>query len=48
MKQFIVLCSTVLLGIAIFHLIMGDSNDSVINTVKDVWQSELQMKTKTP
>lgn len=48
MKQFIVLCSTVLLGIAIFYLIMGDSNDSVINTVKDVWQSELQMKTKTP
>lgn len=48
MKQFIVLCSTVLLGIAIFQLIMGNSNDSVINTVKDVWQSELQIKTQMP
>ncbi|WP_156900433.1 hypothetical protein [Anaerovorax odorimutans] len=48
MKQFIVLCSTILLGIAIFKLIMGESDDSIINTVKEVWQSELVIKTRLP
>lgn len=48
MKQFIVLCSMVILGVIIFNLIMGDSPDSVLNIVKDVWSQQVTMHEKTP
>lgn len=48
MKQFIVLCSTVLLGITIFNMIMGPSEDSIISIVKEVWWQGIQIRTNSP
>ncbi|MEG1930142.1 MAG: hypothetical protein RR131_03285 [Anaerovorax sp.] len=48
MKQFMVLCSMILLGVVIFNLIMGDSQDSVLSTVKEVWHQQVILHEKTP
>lgn len=48
MKQFIVLCSTIILGIAIYNMIMGPGGDSVISTVSEVWQQGVRVRTNTP
>ena len=48
MKQFIVLCSTIILGIAIYNMIIGPDSDSVINTVSEVWKQGVQVRTNTP
>ena len=48
MKQFIVLCSTILLGIAIYNMIMGPGDNSVISSVSDVWKIGIQVRTDTP
>ncbi|MDD2189589.1 MAG: hypothetical protein PHV71_03265 [Eubacteriales bacterium] len=48
MKQFIVLCSTVVLGIAIYNMIMGPGEDSVINVVSAFWENGIATRTSTP
>lgn len=48
MKQFIVLCSTIILGMAIYNMIMGPGSDSVLHTVSEVWQQGIQTRTNTP
>lgn len=48
MKHFIVLCSTVLLGVAIYNMIMGPGSDSVMSTVSEVWQQGVMIRTNTP
>jgi len=48
MKQFIVLCSTIILGMAIYNMIAGPGGDSVMNTVGEVWQQEIRIRTSTP
>ena len=48
MKQFIVLCSTIILGMAIYNMIMGPDSDSVIHTVGEVWEQGIQTRTDTP
>ena len=48
MKQFIVLCSTLLLGVAIFNMIMGEDEQSVFNTMKGLWANEIQLRTEYP
>lgn len=48
MKQYIILCSTILLGIAIYQLIMGPGEDSVMHTVKDLWTGAIEVRTKSP
>ncbi len=48
MKQYIVLCSTIILGIMIYNMIMGQSDDSVINVVSGVWEQGIQIRTSTP
>ncbi len=48
MKQFIVLCSTIILGIVIYNMIMGPSDSSVINVVSDIWEQGIQVRTNTP
>lgn len=48
MKHFIVLCSTVILGIAIYNMIMGPGEDSLINVVGDLWRNEIAIRTSTP
>lgn len=48
MKQFIVLCSTIILGITIYSMIMGPGDDSVVGTVSEVWQQGVLTRTNTP
>jgi hypothetical protein len=48
MKQFIVLCSTIILGMTIFNMIMGTDNSSVVSTVSEVWEQGIQIRTETP
>ncbi len=48
MKQFIVLCSTIILGVAIYNMITGPDSGSVINTVSEVWQQGIQIRTDSP
>lgn len=48
MKQLIVMLAMIILGLAIAQLITGGQEGSVINTVKDVWQQEIQVRSGTP
>jgi hypothetical protein len=48
MKQIIILCATMLLGVVIFNLVAGSQQDSVMNTVKSVWEKEIDMQKKYP
>lgn len=48
MKHFIVLSSTIILGIAIYNMIMGPGDDSVMSIVGEVWQQGIQVRTNTP
>lgn len=48
MKEFIVLCSTIILGIAIYNMIMGQESDSVMSAVSEVWQQGVLARTSTP
>ena len=48
MKQFIILCSTVILGITIFNMIAGPGSDSVMSTVSEVWAQGIQIRTDSP
>ena len=47
MKQLIVLCSSIFLGIAIFYMIMGDQENSVINVMSDFWQHSIGVRSYT-
>ncbi|MDR3242907.1 MAG: hypothetical protein LBT34_03140 [Clostridiales Family XIII bacterium] len=46
MKQFLVLCSMILLGVFIYSLIAGPG-DSILSLAKGVWASEVEMRTNT-
>ena len=48
MKQFIVLCSTIILGITIFNMIAGPGDDTVMSTVSAVWQQGIEVRTDAP
>ena len=48
MKQFIVLCSTILLGIVIFNMIAGPGGDTVMSTVSEVWDQGINVRTDSP
>lgn len=48
MKQFIVLCSTVILAMVIYNLILGPDSDSVVSTVSEVWLQGIKVRTNTP
>jgi hypothetical protein len=45
MKQFIVLIATLLLGLALFSLIAGSEDGSMYSALKQVWSSELAVRT---
>jgi len=47
MKQLIILAASVLLGVFLFHLIAGDSEKSMYSQVKNVWQMEMDARTRT-
>lgn len=48
MKQIIVMMATILLGVAIFHLIMGPQQNSIFSTVQSVWNEEIEIRTQSP
>lgn len=48
MKQFIVLMAMIFLGVMIYRLVAGPEDGSVLNTVRDVWQQEIEFRTEHP
>jgi hypothetical protein len=48
MKQFIVLFAMILLGIAIYGMIAGPDDASMLSSVKDIWSHEIDLRTRTP
>jgi len=48
MKQIIVMCAAVMLGLVICNLVAGDHQGSVISTVKSVWEKEIDLHKKYP
>lgn len=48
MKQFIVLCSTIMLGIVIYNMIMGTEDGSVFSMVGDAWRQGIRVRTDSP
>ena len=44
MKQMIVLFASILLGVMLVNLIAGPQPTSSYNTVKQVWQQEIEMR----
>lgn len=48
MKQIIVMTSTILLGMFIFDLILGNGDGSVINVISDVWSSSIEDRKISP
>lgn len=48
MKQFIVMASTIFLGVYIFNLILGNNDESIANTISNVWQSSIESRKMAP
>ena len=48
MKQLIVMAATILLGLAVFQMIAGPSEDSIFSSVGQLWQQEIDMRTAEP
>ncbi|MBO5667238.1 MAG: hypothetical protein J6S45_07310 [Firmicutes bacterium] len=48
MKQLIIMVATILLGISIFQMIAGPSEDSIRSSVGQLWQQEIEMRTMEP
>ena len=48
MKQFIVLCGTVALGVFLFRLIAGPEDGSVLGVLEQVWRNEIALRSYTP
>lgn len=40
--------ATILLGVSIFHMIMGAQDDSIYSVVQDVWKQEIDIRTQSP
>ncbi len=48
MKDFIVLCGMVGLGIAIYQMIMGPDDGTVIHIMGEAWKQEIAVRTSIP
>lgn len=48
MKQFIVLISTVLLGVAIYNMVAGPGDDCIKNTTMKVFQYQIENQETYP
>ena len=48
MKQFIVLLAMIALGMAIFYLIAGEQDSSIMSNLGDVWAEEIEMRRSLP
>lgn len=47
-KQIIIMAAMIALGIAIFRLIAGGDDSSVLSVMKGVWEQEIEMWTNSP
>jgi len=48
MKQLIVMVATIMLGLCLFRLIAGPDDGSILNSVGQLWQQEIDMRTAEP
>ncbi|MDR2356212.1 MAG: hypothetical protein LBE16_08470 [Clostridiales Family XIII bacterium] len=48
MKQFIVLIAMLALGLAIYSMIAGPGEHSMLSTVKGIWADEIELRTREP
>ncbi len=48
LKQYMVLVSMVVLGIFIFEIIAGDDPNSIVNSMANLWEKGLEVRTYTP
>ena len=48
MKQIIILFAMISLGIFIYGLLMGDGDNTVLHSVKNVWQQQIQQQKMFP
>lgn len=48
MKQIIVMAAMIMLGIAIYQLIAGSGNGSIMESVAGLWQQEIQLRSSNP
>lgn len=48
MKEFIVICASIVLAIFIFNLIMGDGDTSIKTVTKNVWEQQIQQQSTYP
>ncbi len=45
MKELIILIASIMLGLCLFTLIAGEQESSVYSAVKDVWTTEIRVRT---
>ena len=45
MKELIILIASIMLGLCLFNLIAGDSDNSIYSAVKGVWNTEIRART---
>ncbi len=48
MKQLIVLISMIMLGMYMFNMIVGDNENSIGTSMKDIWAKGIEIRTYTP
>ena len=48
MKQLIIMMAMVMLGVALFALIAGRDEGSILNVMKGIWEQEIQIRTDSP
>lgn len=48
MKEFIVICASIVLAIFIFNLIMGDGDTSIKTVTKNVWVQQIEQQGTSP
>jgi hypothetical protein len=48
MKEFIVICASIVLAIFIFNLIMGDGDTSIKTVTKNVWEQQIGQQRTYP
>lgn len=48
MKQIIIMAAMVVLGVAIFRLVAGSDQNTIISVMKGVWENEVVIRTSFP
>ncbi len=48
MKQFIVMCSSIALGLVIYNIIVGNDDGSIFMVLKSCWSNEVAARSLMP